>query len=129
MRRNGVFSVRILSSGVVPAYLWLECSRMGTMLEEIRKRGSEVQSLCRNFGVRRLELFGSAVREQAPRDIDLLVEFEASGVAGYSDRYFGFLESLEELFGRPVDLVVASAVENPYFWEAIATKRVLLYAA
>jgi predicted nucleotidyltransferase len=39
------------------------------------------------------------------------------------------LESLEQLFGRPVDLVVESAIKNPYFRQAIEPTRVLLYAA
>ena len=42
---------------------------------------------------------------------------------------FGLLESLEALFGRHVDLVVASAITNPYFQETVEKSRTLLYAA
>ena len=38
-------------------------------------------------------------------------------------------ESLEKLFGRPADLVVPSAVRNPYFLRSIESTRTLLYAA
>jgi len=39
------------------------------------------------------------------------------------------LESLEQLFGRPVDLVVDSAVKNLYFRESVSRSKTLLYAA
>ena len=43
--------------------------------------------------------------------------------------YFGLLDSLENLLGRPVDLVEAKAVCNPYFLESINRTRTVLYAA
>jgi len=57
-----------------------------------------------------------------------LVEFAPPIGPGYADRYFGLLEALEALFGRPVDLVVASAIKNPYFRESVEKTRELLYA-
>ena len=38
-------------------------------------------------------------------------------------------EALRDLFHRNVDLVVLSAVKNPYFRESIERSRTLLYAA
>jgi hypothetical protein len=38
-------------------------------------------------------------------------------------------EALAELFQRHVDLVVSSAVKNPYFRESLDRSRTLLYAA
>lgn len=93
---------------------------------------AELEALCRRHGVRRLELFGSAATgEDRPveSDLDFLVEFDPLPPGGYADAYFGFLESLEDLFGRPVDLVVASAIKNPYFLEAVKRSKTLLYAA
>ena len=46
-----------------------------------------------------------------------------------ADRYFGLLEALEALFGRPVDLVMTAAIKNPYFLQGIEPSRTLLYAA
>jgi predicted nucleotidyltransferase len=65
--------------------------------------------------VQRLELFGSAVEgcELPDSDLDFLVDFGNGPTSGYADAYFGLLEALEELFKRPVDLVVASAIRNP----------------
>jgi len=33
------------------------------------------------------------------------------------------------LFQRPIDLVMVSAIKNPYFLEAIASSRMVLYDA
>ena len=79
-----------------------------------------------------MELFGSAATEGFDRhtsDLDFLVTFEALGLGGHVDAYFGLLEALQDLFQRPVDLVVAAAVKNPYFLREIETTRTLLYAA
>lgn len=60
------------------------------------------------FGVRRLVAFGSAVDgtfNSEHSDVDLLVEF-LPNISSRFDAYFELKESLEELFGRPVDLVV-----------------------
>jgi predicted nucleotidyltransferase len=99
---------------------------------ELEQRQAELETLCRRYGVRRLELFGSAATGQArpgESDLDFLVEFGPLPPGGYADAYFGLLESLEELFGKKVDLVVPSAVRNPYFLKAIEETRTLLYAA
>ena len=47
----------------------------------------------------------------------------------YADAYFGLLESLERLVQRPVDLVVATAITNPYFRQSIDETKTLVYAA
>ena len=101
------------------------------MIPEIAERRADLEGLCRRFGVRRLEVFGSAATGEfraEDSDLDLLVEFDAAS-AGAADRYFGLLESLEQLFGLPVDLVVASAIKNPYFRESVERTKTLLYAA
>ena len=98
----------------------------------ITSHRAELERLCRRHGVRRLELFGSAAsgHERAGEsDLDFLVEFEPLGGGAYADAYFGMLESLEALFVRPVDLVVASAIKNPYFRQEADRTKVLLYAA
>jgi len=98
----------------------------------LAQRKSELEALCRRHGVRRLELFGSAATGQdrpGQSDLDFLVEFVPLPPGGYADAYFGLLESLEALFGRPVDLVVPSAIRNPHFREAVDRSKALLYAA
>jgi len=99
---------------------------------ELEQRRTEIEALCRRYGVSRLELFGSAATGRklpADSDLDFLVEFGSLPLGGYADAYFGLLESLEELFKKQVDLVVCSAIRNPYFLQAIEPTRMLLYAA
>lgn len=96
------------------------------------EKRAELEALCRRHGVRRLELFGSAARGElrpGESDLDFLVEFAPLPPGTYADAYFGLLESLEKLFGRKVDLVVASAIRNPYFRRSVEQTKILLYAA
>ena len=105
---------------------------MAAVIRDIELRQVELQALCRRFRVRSLEVFGSAATGHFhgdTSDLDFLVEFEPQVSAGYADLYFGLLESLRALFGRPVDLVVASTIRNPYFRQAVDGSRTLLYAA
>jgi predicted nucleotidyltransferase len=98
----------------------------------VRARMPELTTLCRRFGVRRLELFGSALRadfDPATSDLDFLFEIEPPAGLGYADAYFGLREGLEQLFGRAVDLVSIGAVKNPHLLQAIERSRRLLYAA
>jgi len=72
--------------------------------------------LARRYGVVDLALFGSTVRNAArpDSDIDILVAFD--GPAS-SARYFGVQFYLEDLLGRPVDLVTDKALRpelRPY---------------
>ena len=92
----------------------------------------ELEVLCRRHRVRRLELFGSAASggyEEGRSDYDFLVEFEPLPSGAYADAYFGLLEGMEGLLGHPVDLVVASAIRNPYFRDAVERTKIPVYGA
>lgn len=102
------------------------------MERQIEEKCEQVVELCRQYHVERLELFGSALRDDfaAKRsDLDFLVEFEPLPEGTYAKTYFELLAALERLFDRPVDLVVASAIRNPYFRESVERNKTLLYAA
>ncbi|MFM9963363.1 MAG: nucleotidyltransferase family protein, partial [Planctomycetaceae bacterium] len=77
--------------------------------------------LCVEFGVQRLELFGSACTsafDPSHSDLDFLVEFPAGYHFGpWMSRFVELRRQLAELFGRPVDLVMPSALENRFFRE------------
>jgi uncharacterized protein len=101
-------------------------------LPAIAARRSELAQLCRSYHVQRLEIFGSALKgafDPAHSDLDFLVEFEPLPAGAYADAFLGFKEALEHLFGRAVDLVVPSAIRNPYFRQSIERGKTLLYAA
>ncbi len=99
----------------------------------LEQKSEELMHLCGKFNVRRLEIFGSAAVEgrfdQADSDLDFLVEFAPLPSGQHADAYFGLLESLESLFDRPVDLVMSTAIKNPYFLESVNLSRRVLYAA
>lgn len=98
----------------------------------IQEKREDLEQLCSRHHVRRLEIFGSAATglfDPTSSDLDFLVELEPGTPGELSDRYLGLLTDLEDLFGRPVDLVMTAAVRNPYFLRQIQSSRTLLYAA
>lgn len=98
----------------------------------MEQKRDEIAALCRRYHVRRLEVFGSAARgefDAETSDFDFLVEFYPLSPGEAADAYFGFLEDMQALLQRPVDLLMPSAVTNPYFLEAIEPTREVLYAA
>lgn len=102
------------------------------MLSLIQQHQSQIELLCRQYRVMRLELFGSAARgdfDPASSDIDFFVEFEELGWKGSFKRYMGLKLDLESLLGRSVDLVEPKAIVNPYFAQVAYRHRDLVYAA
>jgi predicted nucleotidyltransferase len=101
------------------------------MTSPIDLHREEVAALCRQAGARRLDVFGSAIRDDfdpARSDLDFLVEFDEVPPARYAEAYFTLKEGLERLFGRTVDLVTGSSLANPYFRERLASESRTLYA-
>ena len=78
--------------------------------EEIISRIRERENELRRLGVARLSLFGSVARNEPGQasDVDLLVAFE--GKVDY-DRYVTLKFFLEDLLGKPVDLVMETALK------------------
>jgi uncharacterized protein len=92
----------------------------------------QIRNLCQRLGVTRLDLFGSAsgsTWSHSPNDVDVLVEFGPLSPGQRFDAYFTLKEGLERLLSRPVDVVVVSALENPYFLAQVLAERESLYAA
>lgn len=89
-----------------------------------------LRTLCRESGVRRLRLFGSALRgELRPdSDIDLLVEFEPGRTPGLL-RLAGLELELEALLGRRVDLRTPADLSRHFRDDVSAGARVLYDAA
>ena len=63
------------------------------------------------------------------QDIDLLVLFERDGYAGAFDQFMGFKETMEQILGKPVDLVTNKTFRNPLFQEEVDRTKELIYAA
>lgn len=77
----------------------------------IRLMEQEKPFLAQEFGVADLALFGSFSRDDAESgsDVDILVRFDGPAT---SRRYFGVQFHLEDLLGRPVDLVTEKALRS-----------------
>ena len=90
-----------------------------------------ISALCRQHQVRRLFVFGSVLTPAfgPDSDIDLVAEFEPMPVEQYADNYFSLKFTLEELLKRPVDLLEAQAVRDPYFRQQLEATQQLVYAA
>lgn len=92
----------------------------------------EIELLCRKYGLKKLELFGSAATGEFDpdhSDVDFFYIFDESDKSRLADRFFGLWEDLQQLLGREVDLVSALDAKNPYFLQVANRQRVTLYAA
>lgn len=85
---------------------------------------------CRRFGVRRLEVFGSATRgdfDSARSDFDFIVSFADKTPGTYADRYLDFAAAVERLLGRKIDLLTERCIRNPYFRREVEAERQIVY--
>ena len=91
--------------------------------------GASLGELCRRYQVKELSLFGSAARGEmrAESDIDLMVEFEL-GVRMGLVRFESFVEDLEALTGRKVDVVTKRGLK-PWIRPRVLEEARIVYAA
>jgi uncharacterized protein len=97
----------------------------------INERRRKLNALCRRYAVRRLALFGSALRDDfdpATSDLDVTVEFGKPRGRSPERQYFDFKTALEELFGRSVDLVELTAMPDSRLKRYILRSQVPVYA-
>lgn len=93
---------------------------------------SEINKLCAAHEVESLELFGSSMTsdfDPDSSDVDFLVVFRRSNHINAFDQYMGLKLRLEDLLGRPVDLVERKAIRNPYFLRSATAHTKQVYAA
>jgi hypothetical protein len=89
----------------------------------------EIEVLCRKHGIRRLSIFGSALRDDfgPESDVDVLVEFLPGRTPG-----FGFVtieDELSTLIGREVDLHTPASLSRYFRDEVLEEARELYVAA
>ena len=97
------------------------------------ENATKIEDLCRRYGVVRLRLFGSALSDSwdAERsDFDFLADFgdPPVGINAFH-QMFGFIEEMETLLGRKVDVVDWKAARNPYFRKIAEAQAEELFAA
>ena len=89
-----------------------------------------IAALCRDYGVKRLELFGSAASgrfDANTSDFDFVVEFEhADTDPRIHSRYIDFADAMEALLDRKIDLLTDRSLK-PRFRKYIQDQRQLVY--
>jgi len=102
------------------------------MSMRIDEKREEISETCQRYGIERLFIFGSALREDfrpGESDIDLLVEF---GPIDISKKFHTFLEAraaFSKILQAEVDLVMSGAVKNKVIAGEIERTKKLLYGA
>jgi len=98
-------------------------------VNEIKDHIDQINTLCYAHSVKSLFAFGSIVSDKlnAESDIDLIVDINSSDPIAYSDNYFALKFQLEDIFKRPVDLLEAKSIKNPFLRKQIDDTKVLIY--
>ncbi len=97
------------------------------MIDIVTEKLPAIRELCRQYGVARLELFGSAATDgfDASRsDIDFLVHYPPGYDYGpWISRHLDLEADLARVLARDVDLIMTSALRNKYFEREAAKPR------
>lgn len=107
---------------------------MDDILTRLRLTDEQIAAFCRKWQIVRLELFGSALREDfdGDSDIDLLATFSSGAQWKFRDD-LDMEEELRALVGRSVDLVERRLVETNPNWirrrNILSTARLVYEAA
>jgi len=102
------------------------------MIDLIAQHRIQIEQLCQRYGVKRLELFGSAARgdfDPTRSDVDFFIEFASYEDPDIDDKWFGLQEDLEKLLGQRVELTSLRMATNPHFLQSANEHKVTLYAA
>ena len=102
--------------------------------DELIKKLREHKDDLKKYGVKRIALFGSFVRNEqgGKSDIDMVVEFDTSffgkDFKGLYDAYMNLTSFLENLFGRKVDILTPISIDTIRIKEvAEGIKKSLIY--
>ncbi len=100
------------------------------MQPKINLPARELQDICRRHGIRKLSVFGSAIRTdfRPDSDVDVLVEFEDARTPGFLGLAQIQRELSELLSGRAVDLRTPKELSR-YFREAVVAEAEVQYEA
>jgi uncharacterized protein len=99
-------------------------------IEQVEIPTEQIASFCRKWKIKEFSLFGSILREdfRPDSDVDVLVLLEEDAPWDLYD-WVDMIDELKRLFGRQVDLVEQTAIENPFRRYHIFKTRQIIYAA
>lgn len=99
------------------------------MIALVKDNQDAIVALCKQYGVRKLALFGSAATgtfDPTTSDLDFVLEFTDYG-PGVGRRFMAFAIELEDLFERSVDLVFESIIRDRDFRQEVLETQEILY--
>jgi predicted nucleotidyltransferase len=99
------------------------------MIDLISTNRDAIADLCREFGIRKLEVFGSASTgafDPDRSDLDFIADL-GGYERGVAKRYLRFARALEALLERPVEIITDEQIVNPYFRQSVEEQRVTVY--
>ena len=99
------------------------------MIQQLKDKQPEIARLCEQYGVRKLDVFGSAATgefDPETSDYDFVIDFLDYG-PGISDRFIDFADALEALLGRSVDFAFEEKMK-PRFLAAVNESREVVFA-
>lgn len=89
----------------------------------------KIAALCRKYKVAKLWVFGSILTDRFndDSDVDFSVIFHYDQIQDLFLTFFDFIDELQQLLGRKIDLVDETAVKNSYFREELDRTKLLIY--
>jgi len=95
--------------------------------EQVIQKLRENMDKIRSFGVKKIGIFGSVVRDETREDsdIDIIVEFEKD--KKNFENFINLAFFLEDLLGREVDLLTSESISpyiKPYIQEEIIYEKI-----
>lgn len=89
----------------------------------------KIIALCKKYKVAKLWVFGSILtpRFNDQSDVDFSVVFHYEQIQDLFITFFDFVEELQILLGRKIDLVDETAIKNSYFRKELNSTKVLIY--
>lgn len=98
------------------------------MIALIEDNRAAIAAVCREHGVRRLSVFGSAATgafDPATSDLDVLIDFADYG-PGVGKRFMRVVASLEDALGQTLD-VTTMPIKDDTFRHEVERTEVVLY--
>ena len=102
------------------------------MADFIEAKNEEIAAVCLQHGIKKLFVFGSALRDDfrpGESDIDLFAEFGPVEVANLFHAYLDEREAFRKIFQAGADLVMQDAVKNMIISSEIDRTKRLVYGS
>ena len=104
-------------------WLYLRCMKL------IEMNMDKIVALCKKYKVAKLWVFGSILtpRFNDDSDVDFSVIFHYDQIQDLFVTFFDFIDELQDLLGRKVDMVDETAVRNSFFRKELDKTKYLIY--